>query len=122
MAYNLLLPVHIITLGNMTSTITSSAIEVKNQDNVGIQMNWVGVPVGTFSFQISNDFKEDINNNILAPGNWITLPVLPAIAAVGTSDVAYVDLNQLSAMYMRVVYMAASGSGTLDVFVTAKGI
>lgn len=122
MSYNLLNPVHIIIAGDMSGNLTSPAVEVKLQDNIGIQMNWTGAPVGTFSFQISMDHKEDIEGNIVTAGNWITLPVQPAIVATGTPDVAYVDLNQQSAMYMRVVYSYISGSGTLNVFVDAKGI
>lgn len=122
MAYNLLKPVHIINTQSMASTITSAAVEVKNQDNVGFQMKWIGTPTGTFAFQVSMDHLEDNEGNIVVAGNWITLPVTPAIAAVGSADTAYVDLNQLSAMYVRIVYTASSGSGTLDAYIAAKGV
>lgn len=122
MSYNLLLPIHLVVAQSMATSIISNAVEVKLQDNIGIQMNWTGTPVGTFSFQVSMDHKEDMEGNILVAGNWISVPVTPTIAAIGAPDVAYVDLNQLSAIYMRVVYTAASGAGTLDVFVDAKGV
>jgi len=122
MSYNLLNPVHIVSSQSMASSITSSAVEVKLQDNMGIQLNWSGSPVGSFSVQVSMDHKEDIEGNIVVPGHWIDIPLNPTISAVGMADVAYIDLNQLSAMYLRVVYTASSGSGTLDAFVNAKGV
>lgn len=122
MAYNLLSPIHLISAASMTTTITSPAVEVKLQDNVGFQLHWTGAPVGTFQFQVSMDHKEDMEGNIQVAGHWITLPVTPAIVAAGVADDAYVDLNQLSAIYARVVYTFTSGTGTLDVFADAKGI
>lgn len=123
MAYNLLIPVKIINAGDMSlASITSDITEVKLQDNVGIQLHWTGTPVGTFAFQVSLDHKKDPNGNVLVAGNWVSLPMSPAIAAAGGADDAYVDLNQLSAQYIRVVYTRTSGSGTLDVYVGAKGV
>lgn len=122
MSYNLLNPVHIIIAQSMTGNITSAAVEVKNQDNIGVQMNWSGAPVGTFSFEISMDHYQDPEGNIVVPGNWTTLNVSPTITASGVPDTAYVDLNQLSTPYIRVVYNFTSGTGTLNVFVNAKGV
>lgn len=122
MSYNLLNPVHIIIAGDMSGNLTSPAVEVKLQDNIGVQLHWTGTPTGTFSFQVSMDHKEDIEGNIVTAGNWINLTVVPAIIAFGAPDDAYVDLNQLSAAYVRVVYTASGGTGALDAFVNAKGV
>lgn len=122
MAYNLLLPVHIIVAGSMGGNITSSPVEVKNQDNIGLQFNWTGSPVGVFTIQISMDYKQDIEGNVMVTGNWVTIPVSPSIAAAGSADSAYVDINQTSAQYMRIVYTRTSGTGTLDAFIDGKGV
>lgn len=122
MAYSNLLPFQLITSGNMNASITSDAVYTQYQDNIGIQLNWTGVPVGTFDVQISMDHHQDINGNITVAGNWTSLPLSPAIAASGGADTAYIDLNQQSAPYFRVVYTRTSGTGTLNVFATAKGI
>lgn len=122
MAYQIQKSYQIITSGNMAASITSAAQEIQYQDNIGIQLNWSGAPVGTFSVQISMDHKEDIEGNIVTAGNWITLPLSPAITASGTPDTAYIDLNQQSAPYVRVVYTRTSGTGTLNAFVTGKAI
>lgn len=122
MSYNLLLPVHVITTTSMGATITGDPIEIKNQDNIGIQLHWTGTPVGAFSIQISSNYRQDIEGNVQVTGNWVTLPLSPAITAAGSADDAYIDLNQMSAMYMRIVYTRTSGTGTLDAYVVAKGV
>lgn len=122
MAYNLLLPVSVVTNGNMTSSITSAVTEIENQDNIGIQMVWTGAPVGVFDVQISMTFKEDAFGNITNPGTWTSIPLSPSISASGSPDNAYIDLNQLSATYIRVVYTRGSGSGTLNIVLDGKGV
>jgi len=122
MAYNLLQPVHIIVAGDMSASITSSPVEVKLQDNVGIQLHWTGVPVGTFSVQVSANHQQDTNGNVTQAGQWVTLPISPAVTAAGTPDDAYIDLNQLSANFVRIVYTRTSGTGSLEAYVVAKGI
>lgn len=104
------------------ASITSRAIEIIRQDNVGIQLNWTGTPTGTFDFQVSVDHKEDSNGVVMEEGNWVSIPLTTPITAAGSPDSAYVDFNQLSAAYMRVVYTKTSGSGTLDGFIAAKGV
>lgn len=122
MSYNLLQPFKLVSAASMGASVTSPPVEVKLQDNVGFQMNWTGSPVGTFSFQVSMDYLADTNGNVVNAGNWITLPVTPAITAAGVPDVAYVDLNQISATYARVVYTRTSGTGSLTIYADAKGI
>lgn len=122
MSYNLLNPFHFIVNQSMASTSTSGIVEIKEQDNIGIQLNWTGAPVGTFDVQISIDHAQDANGNVTVAGNWISLPLSPGISASGSPDSAYIDLNQQSASYVRVVYNRTSGSGTVNGFITAKGV
>lgn len=122
MAYNILYPVQAKIGGDMSANVTSDVVEIRQQDNVGVQLNWTGSPVGTFYFQVSMDYMKDIYNNVVNPGNWVTLTVTPGIAASGTPDSAYVDLNQLSAPYLRVIYVASSGTGSVDILISAKGV
>lgn len=122
MAYNLLAPYKFVEAVSMGASITSSAQEVKLQDNVGLQLNWTGSPVGTFSVQVSMDHLQDNLGNILVAGNWVTLTLSAAIAAAGSADSAYIDLNQISAPYVRLVYTRTSGTGSLDAFIVAKGV
>lgn len=115
------LPLYPIVIAqSMSSDITSLVTSIQYMDNIGIQLNWTGTPVGTFSIQISADYQRDINGNVTNPGNWINLVLSSNPTAAGSADVAYVDLNQLSAPWIRVVYSRTSGTGILDAFITGK--
>lgn len=122
MAYNLLDSFQFISAGDMSSNITSQAVSIKNQDDIGIQLNWTGTPVGTFAVQVSVDHSEDSRGNVLNAGNWVSLALSANIAASGSADQAYIELTQLSAPWIRVVYTAGSSVGTLNGFVVAKGV
>lgn len=103
----------------MTGNITSNAVNIQFLDNVGIQLNFTGTPTGTFAIQVSADFLQ-FNGNVQNAGNWITLPIT-AVAA-GVANQIYLDINQLSAPYIRVAYTFGSSAGTLDAYVTAKAV
>lgn len=120
MSYNLLESFKVVSAGSLGANYTSPAIETAQQDNIGLQMNWTGTPTGVFSIQISMDYAQDYMGNVTNAGNWAT--IVNSITAVGSADVAYVDLNQMSAPYVRVVYTRTSGTGAVDIYVTSKGI
>lgn len=122
MAYQVQKSFQLISSGNMASSITSSAQESQYQDNIAIQLIWTGSPVGAFSIQVSVDYKEDAEKNIIVAGTWSTLTLSNAITASGSGDNAYIDLNQLSAPYYRIVYTRTSGTGTLNAYVSSKGV
>jgi len=104
----------------MGASITSAVTSIQNVDNVGVQLDFTGAPVGTFAIQVSADYAQDQNGNVLDAGHWIALPV--SAAAAGAANDIYFDLNQLSAPWIRVVYTRTSGTGVLNVSVTAKEI
>lgn len=122
MSYNLLVPFQFVTAQSLGASFISQAQEVKLQDNIGIQLNWTGTPAGAFDFQVSMDYAEDINGNITHQGHWISLVLDPAIVAAGAPDSAYIDFNQLSTPYIRIVYTRTSGTGLLDAYIVAKGV
>lgn len=115
---------HLITDGSMTGTavITSKAVEIINLDNVFLQLDFTGTPNGTFAVQVSSDHLEDQEGNILVAGHWITLNLSPSPAATGSANDIGIDLNQLGASYLRVVYTNTSSTGTLNAFVSGKGL
>jgi hypothetical protein len=112
-----------ITAGDMSqSSITSKVTNILNLDNVGIQLNWSGAPVGTFAIQVSMDYQQDAQGNVTKAGNWVSIALSPALAAAGSGDSAYADLAGLSAPWIRVVYTKTSGTGTLNAFISGKRI
>lgn len=121
-----------ITNGDMSqASITSSTTDIQFLDNIGIQLNWTGAPVGNFQVQVSADHNQDLSGNVSSSGNWIPVIVsywTGSAVATGVSiptsvgSPIYLDLNQLSSPYIRIVYARTSGSGTLNAFITAKEI
>lgn len=93
-----------------TNTYTSLPVNVKNLDNIGIQLIWTGTPTGTFTVLHSPD------------GNlYDSIPLTPAITQpAGTSGHWSVIIPLESFQWMQVQYVNASGAGTIDAIVCAK--
>lgn len=116
MANKTLTPISIITNGDMSqASLTSPSTIIQWEDNVGMQVTWSGAPVGALAVQVSLDQI-----------NWVTIP---SSAFNGTYPVpgtttspGFLDMNQLSASYIRLVYTKTSGTGTLNALLVAKGV
>lgn len=96
----------IITNGDMSETsLTSSSVDIRYLDNVWIQMEWTGAPVGAFYIDASDNGT-----------SWV-----PGVSnqSAGTTPSAF-DLNQISAPYVRLRYVKTSGTGTLQARVSGK--
>lgn len=120
-----------VTNGVMTGTnvLTSAITNVQMLDNCAVQFNWTSSPVGTFQVQVSIDHAEDSEGNVTVAGNWASIPLTYLVAGVSTTALTiptsvgspvYVDLNQMSSPWLRVVYTNASGSGVLNAYITGK--
>jgi hypothetical protein len=111
-----------------TSTITSTPpSNIQFLDDIGIQLNWSGSPVGNFQIQVSADY--DPNEGIA--GAWVPILFTYWNGASFITDINvpttmgspyYFDLTLLSAPYLQVVYTNTSGMGTLNGFITAKAL
>lgn len=116
---------HSVTNGSMAANITSPVSSIEFLDNIGAQFNWTGSPVGYFQVQVSADYNQDQNGNVINAGNWT--PIYFADTRIAGTNIPttlgspiFVDLNQLSAPYIRIVYTRTSGSGTLNAYICAK--
>lgn len=119
---NALLKFQTVTSGDMSGDITSAVTNIQFLDNVGIQLNFAGTPTGNFFVQISADYEQDAQGNVVNAGNWISLTLSPSPVASGSADNIYIDITQISAPWIRVFYDRTSGTGTLNAFITAKMI
>lgn len=132
---NNLLKFNSIANGVMTGTtvLTSTVTSIQFLDDVGIQFNWTGSPVGTFQVQVSADHAQDGSSppNVTVAGNWAPLlftywngSVFVTSYTIPTSlgSPIYLDMALLSAPWIRVVYTNASGTGVLNTFITAKEV
>ena len=100
----------LIVDGDMSSNVISPSTNILYMDRVGYAISYDGTPTGTFSVEISND---EIN--------WQALTLSTGISAAGSADNHFIDV-ETAAKYVRLVYTAGSGSGSLQVHVTAKSI
>jgi hypothetical protein len=103
-------PYLIVTNGAMAGTITSSTANIGGYDNVAIQLTWTGTPVGTFAIQASLDAT-----------NWVALTLGTTVSVAGAADTALIEITMAPYPYLRVVYTATSGTGTLNAYLCAKG-
>lgn len=115
-------PVRLLTAGNMAGTINSNGEDVNQIFMFSIQAIFTGVPVGSLKLQISNDDVpmglqgQDPAINVVNWSDYTGSQV--AVAAAGNwmwivSDGGY--------KWVRLVYTATSGTGSLNVEYNGKG-
>lgn len=111
---------HAIVDGDMGVDVISPITNVQFLDNLLIQLNFVGIPSGTFSVQFSVDYEQDSQGAVTNEGNWIALPLAPTPRASGVADQIMIDLNQMPGPWMRVVFSSDGVVGSLNMYVSAK--
>ena len=121
---NVLRPISLVSAGNMSGNITSGAINIQFLDCVSMQLSFTGTPTGTFAVQGSLDYYASPADpdTVLVPGTWTSLTLSPSPVASGAADNILIDMYGLSFPYIRLVYTATSGSGTLTANVSGKSI
>ena len=95
---------------SMGASVTTAASNILYTDRVGYQISWTGTPTGAFTVEISNDET-----------TWVELTLSTPITASGSADDAFIDA-ETAAKFIRLVYTRTSGTGTLNVHITAKSI
>ena len=102
-------PSRVLINGDMSqATLTSASSVVKYMDNVSYQAVYTGTAAGTFDVEVSHD---GVNYSPLG----LAIPV-----SAGSPQ--FIDVNQTGAAHIRFKYTKTSGTGTLNVTVTAKEI
>ena len=114
----------ILSAGDASGSLVSAVTCIEYLDNVGIQANIVsGTPTGTLDIQVSADYVQVpgvTGSQVTSNGNWVT--VTSQAITSGSPAQTYFDLNQLSSHFVRLIYTAASGSGTLSAFIVGKSV
>ena len=119
---NALKAYQVITDGSMAGDITSSVTNIQFMDNIGYQISFIGTPTGTFEVQVSIDHMQDAQGNVTNAGTWVAVALSPSPTASGSADDIYIDLNQLSAPWVRLFYDRTSGSGTCNAYICGKSV
>lgn len=119
-----LLQVRLFNLFAVTgvNTYSSAPVNILNLDNIGIQANFTGTPTGTLSVEVSLDYKQTDQGEVLNPGHWVAVSSSTTSIVSASPTSVYYDLNQLSSPWVRLTYSNSSGSGTLDAYLAGKGL
>lgn len=107
-------PIHLFNITvfdaeSMATTVTSDSLNIQQAAGYAVQAVWSGTsPVGTFTVEASNDninFTSILNSPVAISGNTGSLMINVENAFYG---------------FIRVVYTATSGSGSLTVHINAQ--
>lgn len=108
-----------VVAASLASNYTSPAIDVRLYDQMCVQLNFTGTPTGTFAVQAALDY--DPNNATNLPGTWVPLTLASTLSAAGAAGQILVDFQLTSYPFIRFVYTAGGGSGSLDIWTYGKG-
>jgi hypothetical protein len=90
-------------------------------------ISWSGTsPVGTISVQVSNDYSVGANGKQSNAGTWNTITfnqngsAVSSFAVSGNTGNGFLDIDQMGAYAIRLIYVATSGVGQLQVTYNGK--
>lgn len=95
-----------ISAGSMTGSLDSGQIDLTNVLGYAVQAVWSGSPVGNIIIEGSN--------------NGVNYNSVSTTAAGGGAGSLLVNNDGIHYVFLKVIYQFTSGSGTLDVNVSAK--
>ncbi len=112
------LPAYQLLQGNLQLTLTSEVTHIGFLDNIGIQTDLEGTDAaGAIRAQVSANYARDAVSGVVTnPGTWVTL--LSQAITAGEPANTYMDLNQLSAPWIRLIW-EPSTQLTQDIFTVA---
>ena len=102
-------------LTDMSVTINGPAMCLEGSLHFSFQIKWTGTPTGTLKLQMSNDIDATVTDWEDIPGS--------SVAIAGAAGQQVYNYSNAPFRWVRVVYTATSGSGTLSkALFSAKGI
>lgn len=113
-------PHQVIINGDMSASITSEPTIIQKLSFVSYSVVFTGTPTGTFSVEVSNDYKVNGEGVEINPGNWTAVTLTGSPVASGSASNGFIDLDGISAYAVRLVYTRTSGSGTLNAVICGK--
>lgn len=97
---------HIITNGNMAGSLASSTIDISNAMGYCVYAVWSGAPVGNIIIQASLD--------------GVVFKDVSTTAAGGAAGSVFSNNDGIHYPFVKVIYTFTSGTGTLNVNLSAK--
>lgn len=100
---------------DMSVTINGPALILEQSQDFSIQAKWTGTPTGSFKLQCSNDVEATVTDWEDIPGS--------TLAVAGAAGTQVWNYTGAPFRWVRIVYTATSGSGTLTkCLFSAKGV
>jgi hypothetical protein len=109
---NALYPSRQVAGASLGANYFGHTVNVQYLDNIYFALNFSGNPVGTFAVQGSGD----------GGLTWQNIRLLTSPVASGVADTIGIEINQAPMPLLRVAYTRISGTGSIDIWVTAKAI
>jgi hypothetical protein len=109
---------------DMSGSVNGTPTNIEFFDNVGYQFFWTGAnPLGSIGVQVSIDYDP----RFPSAAHWTSLESSPGVPLVlspaGVAGSGYMDLNQLSATWIRPIYTTqVSSAGSLTSYLACKGL
>lgn len=120
-------PYPVILNGSMAGNITSAVTIIQKLSMISYGLSWAGTtPVGTIQVQVSNDYSIDATGETANAGTWNAITfssaglLVSSIPITGNTGNGFIDIDQIAAYAIRVVYTRTSGTGTLQCVLNAK--
>lgn len=114
-------PYPVIDKGDMSTSLVSKVTIIQPMSLASYSFSWTGTsPLGVVAVQVSNDYSQNIDGSVRNPGTWNTLPLSAATPISGNSDTGFIDIDAQGGHALRVIYTRTSGTGILEVTVSAK--
>lgn len=113
---------------SMATNITSAISLLKDISLPAYTYSWTGTsPVGTLAVQVSNDYSQDGQGNVLNAGTWNPIyfqlngsSIVNSVPVTGNTGIGAIDVPITGFYAIRTVYTATSGTGTLTAIINAK--
>lgn len=120
-------PQTVLTAGSMAGNLISSPTVLQSLTKASYTLSWSGTsPVGTVSIQGSNDYSLNPNGTVLNSGTWNTLTLsvsgVPSttVSISGNTGSGAIDVLETALYAIRLIYTAASGTGSLTAIFNGK--
>lgn len=114
-------PHKVVNAVSMAADVTSDVTIIQMIPYVSFTVVWTGTPTGTFSVEVSNDYSAGgINGAPANSGTWVALTLSTSVAAAGSADSAFIDIDGVAAYAIRLKYTRSSSTGTLNATIAGK--
>ena len=117
----LIKPYLAITAGDLTTTLVSKVTVIDQLSLISYHCTWVGSsPVANVTIEVSDNYSQNADGSVANAGTWVTLPLSISPQITGNSGDGFIDIQQFSGNALRLRSTPVSGTGTLNVLVSAK--